>query len=97
MQSFPPDKYRTAGPRLSNSQKGSVSPIYTKGGTLYYSAVVSGAPRDRACARREAWGRIELSRCARGEGLIASNARSSPIPLPLGEVLGVRSVQRVVN
>ena len=24
-----------------------------------------------------------LSRCARGEGLIASNARSGPIPLPL--------------
>ena len=24
-----------------------------------------------------------FSRCARGEGLIASNARSGPIPLPL--------------
>ena len=28
-------------------------------------------------------GENELSRCARGEGLIASNACSSPVPLPL--------------
>ena len=66
MQSFPDDKYRTAGPRLSNSQKGSVPPIYTKGDTLYSADVVAGAPRERSCARREALERMELSRCARG-------------------------------
>jgi hypothetical protein len=30
--------------------------------------VGAGAPRDRSCARREARGRVRLSRCARGEG-----------------------------
>ena len=39
------------------------------------------APRDRACARKEARRRIDLSRCARGERVIASRARSDPIPL----------------
>ena len=99
MQSLSHNKYRTAGPRLSNSQKGSVPPIYTKGDTLYYADVVAGAPRERSCARREALERMELSRCARGEGMIASNARSGPIPLPLrlGEVSGARSVQRGVG
>ena len=82
MQSLSHNKYRTAGPRLSNSQKGSVPPIYTKGDTLY-STVVVRAPRDRSCARREARERMEFSRCARGEGMIASNARSGPVPLPL--------------
>ena len=83
MQSLSHNKYRTAGPRLSNSQKGSVPPIYTKGDTLYSADVVAGAPRDRSCARREARERMEFSRCARGEGMIASNARSGPVPLPL--------------
>ena len=98
MQSLSHNKYRTAGPRLSNSQKGSVPPIYTKGDTLY-STVVVRALRERSCARREALERMELSRCARGEGMIASNARSGPIPLPLrlGEVSGARSVQRGVG
>ena len=41
------------------------------------------ALRDRACARREAQRKMELSRFALGEGWIASNARSGPIPLPL--------------
>ena len=99
MQSLSHNKYRTAGPRLSNSQKGSVSPIYTKGDTLYSTVVVVRAPRDQACTRRETLERMELSRCARGEGMIASNARSGPIPLPLrlGEVSGARSVQRGVG
>ena len=66
MQSLSPAKYRTAGPRLSNSQKGSVPPIYTKGDTLYSADVVAGAPRERSCARRETLERMELSRCARG-------------------------------
>ena len=66
MQSLSHNKYRTAGPRLSNSQKGSVPPIYTKGDTLYYADVVAGAPRERSCARREARERMEFSRCARG-------------------------------
>ena len=65
MQSLSHNKYRTAGPRLSNSQKGSVPPIYTKGDTLY-STVVVRALRERSCARREALERMELSRCARG-------------------------------
>jgi hypothetical protein len=43
------------------------------------------APRERACARREALGKGELSRCALGEGLIASNARCGPIPLLPGD------------
>ena len=60
---------------------GSVPPIYTKGDTLYSVVVVARAPRDQACARRETRGRMELSRGARGEGLIASNACSGPIPL----------------
>ena len=99
MQSLSHNKYRTAGPRLSNSQKGSVPPIYTKGDTLYSTVVVVRAPRDQACTRRETLERMELSRCARGEGMIASNARSGPIPLPLrlGEVSGARSVQRGVG
>ena len=46
-----------------------------------------GAPRDQSCARREARGRMRLSRLSREErGLIASNARSGPIPLPLGDL-----------
>ena len=48
---------------------------------------LEGAPRDRSCARREARGRMGLSRCARGRGLIASNACSGPVPLPLGALL----------
>jgi len=45
------------------------------------------APRDRSCARREARGRIEAFALLREEkGLIASNARSGPIPLPLGDL-----------
>ena len=83
MQSLSHNKYRTAGPRLSNSQKGSVPPIYTKGDTLYSTVVVVRAPRDRSCARREARERMERSRCARWEGMIASNARFGPVPLPL--------------
>ena len=61
-----------------------------KGATLYYTNVIAEAPRDRSCARREARERMERSRCARGEGLIASNARSGPVPLllPLREVSG---------
>jgi len=44
------------------------------------------APRDRACARMEARRRIGLSRVARGERVIASRARSDPIPLLLGVI-----------
>jgi hypothetical protein len=47
---------------------------------------VWGAPRDRSFARRKARGRMELSRCARGALVIASKARSSPIPLRLAYV-----------
>ena len=43
------------------------------------------APRERACARREAWGRESFRADALGEGLIASNARCGPIPLPPGD------------
>ena len=80
-----------SGPVPLPLEAGSVPPIYTKGDTLYYTTdVVAGAPRERSCARREALERMELSRCARGEGLIASNARSGPVPLllPLREVSG---------
>ncbi len=42
----------------------------------------SWAPRGRSCARREARGRLRLSRCARGRGVIASSACSGPAPLP---------------
>lgn len=50
------------------------------------------ALRDRACARMEAPGRLELSRVARGERMIASRARSDPIPLPLGSIPDPASV-----
>jgi len=40
-----------------------------------------GAPRDRSCSRRKARGRLGFSRCARGALVIASKARSGPIPL----------------
>jgi hypothetical protein len=43
-----------------------------------------GVSRDRACAGREALGDEVLSRCARWGGLIASYARSGPVPLLLG-------------
>ena len=50
------------------------------------------ALRDRACARMEAPGRLELSRVARGKRMIASRARSDPIPLPLGSIPDPASV-----
>ena len=47
-----------------------------------------GAPRDRSCARRKARGRLGFSRCARGALVIASKARSGPIPLRLAYLCG---------
>ena len=74
---------------------GSVPPIYTKGGTLTYLQVMAGEPRREAvfgCAFW--WGSAgpvlcaqgssregKLSRFARGECLLASNACSGPLPL----------------
>jgi hypothetical protein len=43
-----------------------------------------GAPRDRALRSQGSSGEAGLSRCARGMRVIASSARSGPIPLPLG-------------
>ena len=63
--------------------RGSVTPIYTKGGTLYYTDVVAVAPRERSCARRERGGRRSFRAVARrGSGCRRSYARSGPIPLP---------------
>ena len=63
--------------------RGSVTPIYTKGGTLYYTDVVAVAPRERSCARRERGGRRSFRAFARGgSGCRRSYARSGPIPLP---------------
>ncbi len=43
------------------------------------------APRDRSCARRERWDRLSYRAAARwGSGCRRSNARSGPVPLPLG-------------
>ena len=43
-----------------------------------------GAPRDRACARRERWGRWSFRAAARGGiGCRRSYARSGPVPLRL--------------
>ncbi len=58
------------------------------------------APRDPACARRETRGREGFSRCAREVGLIASNACSGPIPLPLyffGSAAAGRSLRGAVG
>ncbi len=56
------------------------------------------APRDRSCARREARGRIEAFALLREEkGLIASNARSGPIPLPLGDLEPVPGGSRRID
>ena len=45
--------------------RGSVTPIYTKGGTLYYTDVVAVALRDRSCARRERGDRRSVRAVAR--------------------------------
>ena len=42
------------------------------------------ALRDRACVRRQARGEGRLSRCARGVGVFACDARFGPVPLPPG-------------
>ena len=79
--------------------KGSVPHFYTKRATLSLSIWDGGtgslgfggwvrgwvgAPRGHACARREARGRMRLSRCARGERWIASSACCGLVPLPHG-------------
>jgi hypothetical protein len=48
-----------------------------------------GAPRDRACARRERWGRWSFRAAARGGiGCRRSYARSGPVPLRLTYLVG---------
>ena len=56
------------------------------------------APRDRACARKEAPGRSGISRCAQGNGMIASRARSDPVPLRCRgwqSGIGTRTLERL--
>ena len=73
----------------SNARSGPV-PLLLGGSTVGLALGVSlgGAPRDRPYARREAQGKMEISRCARGESLFASYARSGPVPLPPGCIVG---------
>jgi hypothetical protein len=68
--------------RHHRNGSGSVPPIYTKGGTPYYNGVLERAPLNRSCTRRKTLGKGAFALRARG-GVIAFNARSSPIPLPL--------------
>jgi hypothetical protein len=58
----------------------------TKAGTR---CLCLGAPRDRACARRERWGRWSFRAAARGGiGCRRSYARSGPVPLRLTYLVG---------
>ena len=65
------------------SGSGSVPPIYTKGATLYYNGVLERAPRERSCARRKTPGGGGDFALRASGSVIAFNARSGPIPLPL--------------
>ena len=67
------------GPALAS---GSVSPIYTKKGTLYTMALSFKWLCGPGLALAGRLGEEERSRCARGDRVIAFNARSSPVPLP---------------
>ena len=73
---------------------GSVPPFYTKGDTLYSFTVVVGAPRDQACARREALERIGF-RAVREGGVDRFQCLLRPGPAPLrcfgSAGLGLRS------
>ena len=67
--------------RVGWKAAGSVSPIYTKSATIYYSDVVLVALRQRSCARRKARGRRSFRALREGVGVLASKARSGPFPL----------------
>jgi hypothetical protein len=57
------------------------------------SAAVYWGSAGSALRSQVSSGEDRLSRCARGEGLIASNARFGPIPLPLGAGLCQRGIR----